>query len=142
MAIILGKPLKTQIKESLSDIIKPALEQILLASQPEKSKHGTEQAKELSEMFDDLTSDMLADALASCIDYYVRNITITGTIITAGGLQFRTTSSVVVGATSMSGCLSGKATTSAAAQVADPLEVVDEQLRKIVRASIVKENEE
>ena len=32
--------------------------------------------------------------------------------------------------------------TSAAAQVADPLEVVDEQLRKIVRASIVKENEE
>ena len=32
--------------------------------------------------------------------------------------------------------------TSAAAQVADPLEVVDEQPRKIVRASIVKENEE
>ena len=51
---------------------------------PEKSEYGEDLAKDMAETFDELTAEPLADLLANAIDYYVKNITITGTIITAG----------------------------------------------------------
>jgi len=76
--------LKKQLKDGLTEIYKPAIEQIILASYPTETTYGNEKAKELAEMFDDLTSDMFAELLANAIDYYVKNISITGTVITVG----------------------------------------------------------
>ena len=76
--------LKTQIKIGLSGIITPAIERVVLMMLPEKSDMGDELAKEISEAFDELTSDSLSELIANAIDYHVKNISISGTIITVG----------------------------------------------------------
>lgn len=76
--------LKKQLKSALTDIYKPAIEQCILAMFPSTSTAGDKKAKEIATMLDDLTADMFAERLANCIDYYVRNISITGTVITTG----------------------------------------------------------
>ena len=59
--------------------------QINLKKQPTTSELGNEQAKEVATVFDEMVSEALADILANAIDYYVKNMNITGTIITVGG---------------------------------------------------------
>lgn len=86
--------LKAQIKYGLSEIYKPAVEQIVLMLFPEKTDMGDEMAKNISEAFDDMTSDAMADILAAAIDYYVKNITITGMLITTGSPGMHTCSIV------------------------------------------------
>lgn len=76
--------LKKQIEIGLSGIYKPAFERVFNMLFPEKSEYGEDLAKDMAETFDELTAEPLADLLANAIDYYVKNITITGTIITAG----------------------------------------------------------
>ena len=76
--------LKEQIKSGLTEVYKPAIEQCLLALFPTQTTAGNEKAKEIAELFDNMTADLFAEMLAKCIDYYVKNITITGTIITTG----------------------------------------------------------
>ena len=76
--------LKKQIQSGLTEIYKPAIERIVIMLFPEKSDLRDEMAKDISEAFDDMTSEPMAEVLANAIDYYVKNITITGTIITTG----------------------------------------------------------
>ena len=76
--------LKDQLKQTIQDIIIPAIKEIELARQPVKSDVGDKQAQQVADTFDELVTDSLAENLANAIDYYVKNIAITGTIITTG----------------------------------------------------------
>ena len=77
--------LKDNIKQMIQDIVIPAIKEIELARQPVKSDVGDKQAQQIADTFDELVTDSLAENLANAIDYYVKNIAITGTIITVGG---------------------------------------------------------
>ena len=50
----------------------------------DESELGKEKAKEFAETFDELVTEQLAKLIANAIDYYIKNISITGTIITTG----------------------------------------------------------
>ena len=76
--------LKKQLQIGLSNVIKPAIEEIERIRLPEKSKVGEELSKQIAESFDEMVSEELADIIANAIDYYVKNISISGTIITTG----------------------------------------------------------
>ena len=76
--------LKSQIKFGLTNVYKPAIEQAVLMTFPEKSDLGDEMAKNIADAFDDMTAEQFADILAGAIDYYVRNIDVTGMLITTG----------------------------------------------------------
>lgn len=84
--------LKDQIKQSIQEIIIPALVQIELLRCPQKSKLGDELAEQVANTFDELVTEPLAENLANAIDYYVKNISITGTIITVGSPTTQTAS--------------------------------------------------
>lgn len=77
--------LKDQIKQTIQDIIIPAIKEIELLRQPTKSDQGDKQSEEVAKAFDDLVTEPLAENLANAIDYYIKNISISGTIITTGG---------------------------------------------------------
>lgn len=76
--------LKSQIQNGLSSIYKPAMENMILMMFPEKTQQTDELAKDMAAAFDDMTSEAMAEVLSSAIDYYVKNITITGNLITVG----------------------------------------------------------
>lgn len=76
--------LKDQIKQSIQEIVIPAIKEIERARQPMKTEIGDELAEQMANTFDELVTEPLADNLANAIDYYVKNIAITGTIITVG----------------------------------------------------------
>lgn len=77
--------LQSQILSALKKIIPPAIETCINAQHPVSSKIGEEEAKKFADMFDDLVSEPLATSLANAIDYYVKNASVTGQIITNGG---------------------------------------------------------
>lgn len=79
-----SEKLKAQLKDAMSMTIKPAIEQCFLNMFPETSEIGNSNAKEFAETFDSLVSEQLADLFATAIDSYIRNIAITGTIVTHG----------------------------------------------------------
>jgi hypothetical protein len=76
--------LKEQIKEGIQNIVIPAIERVELLKLPQQSAAGNEMSKNVADTFDELVSDALADIIANAIDYYVKNMNITGTIITNG----------------------------------------------------------
>jgi len=76
--------LKEQIMQTIKDVIIPAVKEIELARQPIKTDVGEKQAAQIAETFDELVTEPLADNLAHAIDYYIKNMSITGTIITVG----------------------------------------------------------
>ena len=76
--------LKDNIKQAIQEIVIPAVLEIERARQPNKSEIGDAQAEQIAKTFDELVSEPLADNIANAIDYYVKNIAITGTIITIG----------------------------------------------------------
>ncbi len=76
--------LKDQLKQTIKDVLIPAIKELELARQPNKSDVGDKQAEQIAQTFDDLITEPLAENLANAIDYYVKNIAITGTIITTG----------------------------------------------------------
>ena len=76
--------LKNQIMQIIKDVLVPAIKELELARQPNKSDVGDKQAEQIAQTFDELISEPLADNLANAIDYYIKNISITGTIITTG----------------------------------------------------------
>lgn len=78
--------LKSQIKAALSEYLPAAIETCILNRYPIRSEQAEEEAKSFAKTFDELVSEPLAESLANAIDYYVKNITITGTIITVGGM--------------------------------------------------------
>ena len=76
--------LKDQIKQSIQEIVIPAIKEIERARQPMKTEIGDELAEQMANTFDELVTEPLADNLANAIDYYIKNMAITGTIITVG----------------------------------------------------------
>jgi hypothetical protein len=76
--------LESQLKSALGNIIPKAIEQCKLNEYPNESDLSKEKAKEFADTFDELVTEPLAKLIASAIDYYVKNATITGTLITAG----------------------------------------------------------
>lgn len=76
--------LESQLKAALSQIIPPAIEACINEQHPVESKVGQEEAKQFADTFDSLVSAPLASSLANAIDYYIKNASITGTIITHG----------------------------------------------------------
>ena len=82
--------LESQLKTALKKIIPPAIEQCKLAEYPMDSELGKSRAKAFADTFDELVSEELAKLIASAIDYYVKNISIFGTIITVGSMVTQT----------------------------------------------------
>ena len=76
--------LQTAIKNALTDIYKPAVKNAVLGLFDEKSDYAESIADTIATTFDETTSDQFAQLLANAIDYYVKNITITGMFITTG----------------------------------------------------------
>ena len=76
--------LKKQISAGIKNIVVPAVKEMELHRHPKKSKKSDQLAQEVSEMFDEVVTDALADVIANAIDYYVKHIAITGQIITTG----------------------------------------------------------
>lgn len=76
--------LQKQLQQGFEDILPGAFEQALQATFPRKTEIGDKQAKEFGKVVSDLISEPLTKVIASAIDYYVRNISISGTIITVG----------------------------------------------------------
>ena len=77
--------LKNEIKTGIHNTVIPAIERIELQRLPQTSEECKKIAKDVSDTFDEIVSDALAEILANAIDYYVKNMNITGTIITVGG---------------------------------------------------------
>lgn len=77
--------LKSQLKTALSKTIPPAIEACVIQQNIEKGEYQEKLAKEIAKTFDESVSEQLADLLANAIDYYIKNATIFGRIITLGG---------------------------------------------------------
>lgn len=82
--------LKSQLQSALSNTIPPALEQCLINYSGFESEKLNAAAKEFRDTFDEMVSEPLAELIASAIDYYVKNASVTGTIITVGGMTTQT----------------------------------------------------
>lgn len=76
--------LKEYIETAFHTSIVPALENAMLRSYPYNSEYGKDHAHAFALNFGSLAAEPFAEVLADVIDYYVKNITITGTIITVG----------------------------------------------------------
>lgn len=76
--------LEKQIKNALEQYLPPTFEQAAHILLPSKSDAGDEICKEFGQTVSDLLAEPLASSLAAAIDYYVKNISISGTIITTG----------------------------------------------------------
>lgn len=76
--------LKTQIQCGLQRIYEPAIEQVVLMLFPEKTNQTDELAKDMAASFVEMTAEPMAEILANAIHYYVKNIDITGKLITTG----------------------------------------------------------
>lgn len=76
--------LKNEIQTAIQNTVIPAIERIELKRMPTSSKDGDAMAKDIADTFDELVSESLADIIANAIDYYIKNMNITGTIITVG----------------------------------------------------------
>lgn len=76
--------LEKQIKNALEQYLPPAFEGACLTLMPSKSENGDEMAKVFGQTVSDLLAEPLASSIAAAIDYYVKNISISGTILTTG----------------------------------------------------------
>jgi hypothetical protein len=76
--------LKDQIKQGIESIVIPAIEEMIKVSYPQQSSSGDERAKDMADTFNELVSEPLADIIANAIDSYIKNMAITGTLITSG----------------------------------------------------------
>lgn len=76
--------LEKQIKNALEQYLPTTFETAMKAFLPNESDAGNDMCKEFGQHISDMLSEPLASSLASAIDYYVKNITITGTILTTG----------------------------------------------------------
>lgn len=82
--------LKNQIQTGFKQILTPAIERITLMQYPETTQAGKDLAKDVSQAFEDIVAEPLAIIIANAIDYYIKNASITGTVITVGGPMTQT----------------------------------------------------
>ena len=76
--------LEQQIKNALDQYLPPAFEQAATVLLPTETEEGKELCKDFGQTVANILAEPLASSLAAAIDYYVKNITFQGTIITTG----------------------------------------------------------
>lgn len=76
--------LKNEIADGIKTTIIPAIKRLELMRFPTTSELGNDMAEDAAAAFDDIVTEPLAEIIANAIDYYVKNMNITGTIITTG----------------------------------------------------------
>lgn len=76
--------LEKEIKNALEQYLPDAFEQAAHCLIPNNSEIGDDMCKEFGATVSDILSEPLASSLAAAIDYYVKNISLQGTIITTG----------------------------------------------------------
>lgn len=76
--------LEQQIKTALEQYLPETFEQASKVLFPKSGEEADNRCKEFGQTVADLLSEPLASSLAGAIDYYVKNISITGTIVTTG----------------------------------------------------------
>jgi hypothetical protein len=76
--------LEQQIKNALEQYLPPALEQGAKILMPTQTETGNDMCKEFGDAITEMLAEPLASSIAAAIDYYVKNISLQGTIITAG----------------------------------------------------------
>lgn len=89
--------LEKQLYNAFSQYLPVAFEEAIKSVYPEDSEVGNDMAKDFGQTVSDLLSESLASSIAAAIDYYVKNISITGTINTVGTPAAQT--AVIVAAT-------------------------------------------
>lgn len=76
--------LENQLKNAFEQYLPPAFEQAMHVMLPDKTDAGDEMCKEFGKAVSDMLSGPLSSSIAAAIDYYVKNISIQGTILTTG----------------------------------------------------------
>jgi len=76
--------LKNKIMAGIQTYIVPTIKDMELARHGQESDAANDTAKKVSEMFDEVVTEPLADIIATSIDEYIKNAAITGQIITTG----------------------------------------------------------
>lgn len=76
--------LEQQLKSGFEDVLLGALEQTYKCTFPGQSSRGDDMAKVFGETGSKLLAEPLAKIIAAAIDYYVKNISISGTLLTTG----------------------------------------------------------
>ena len=76
--------LEEELKKAFEECFPSAFEKAFYETLPEKSEIGEKTAKQFGETITDLLAEDLAKRIAGAIDYYVKNISISGTVITIG----------------------------------------------------------
>lgn len=82
--------LKSQLQAAFKAYFPPALEQCLINAAGAESDVTNAMAKDFANTFDEMVSEPLAESIANAIDYYIKNASITGTIITVGSMVTQT----------------------------------------------------
>jgi hypothetical protein len=76
--------LQSQLEKAFRNILPGAIEACKLEELPSKSAVGDANAKRFADTFTDMVAGPLATAISSAVDYYIKNASITGTLITYG----------------------------------------------------------
>lgn len=76
--------LEKSLTSAFEEVLPTAFEEALKVLMPETTKDGSTKFKKAGETFKELVSAELGERIANAIDYYVRNITIYGNLITVG----------------------------------------------------------
>lgn len=76
--------LEQQLKSGFEDVLPGALEQAYRITYPGQSAQGNAMCTAFGQTASKLLAGPLAKIIAAAIDYYVKNISISGTIITVG----------------------------------------------------------
>jgi len=82
--MLMVNDLKDQLQSAFESIIPGAIETCMKNREPRKTDEGYQKIEEFAETFKELVCEDLADSIANAIDYYIKNATITGTVITVG----------------------------------------------------------
>ena len=77
--------LEKALTRSLEEVLPSALEEAFKHTLPCCSEAGNKAAKEFGQCITDLISGPLGERFANAIDYYIKNATIYGRILTVGG---------------------------------------------------------
>ena len=76
--------LEQQIKNALEQYLPPTFERAAHVLLPSKTEDSDELCKDFGQTVSDMLAEPLASSLAAAIDYYVKNISISGTVLTTG----------------------------------------------------------
>lgn len=80
----------SDIQSAIEETVGPALKQAMFDSMPVQSSEAEEAATEYADTIIDIIAEPLAQRLGNAIHTYIKNISISGTIITVGSMVTQT----------------------------------------------------